>query len=298
MDATHIQLLARWAGGSLPGGDALVSRVCTDSRKLEKGDLFVALRGENFDGHRFVDQAVKLGAAGAVVERGWGVQGGAEAPHSKTQSASTAVSFPLIRVEDTLAALQKMAAEYRRTLPLRVIGLTGSSGKTSTKDFTKAVLGERFRVMATEGNLNNHIGVPLTLLSASSADEIGIVEMGMNHPGEIAPLAAMAGPSVGMITNIGTAHLEFMGSREGIALEKGRLAEALPEDGWLIQNAKDDFARSIAARSKARAVFTGIGGGDVSAEVMETGLTGSRFVARCGDEVAEVFLPVPGVHMI
>ena len=286
MDATSLNTLAQWAEGNLAGGDPsrTVTRVCTDSRQLVPGDLFVALRGENFDGHGFVPKAAEAEAAGALVD--------------ETYDGKPSPGFALIRVDDTLQALQAIAARYRASLPLRVVALTGSSGKTSTKDFVAAVFAERYRVLKTEGNFNNHIGVPLTLLRASAADEIGIIELGMNHPGEIAPLAAMAAPEAGIITNIGTAHIEFMGSREAIAIEKGRLAEALPQRGFLVQNAGDDFSGSIAARSKALAVMTGIGKGDVSAEVLETGITGSRFIVRRSGEEAEVTLPVPGVHMI
>jgi len=286
VDATPLQLLAQWANGTLTGDNPAqtVTRVCTDSRKLEPGDLFLALRGENFDGHGFVLQAASSGAAAAVVEASFA----GELPEG----------FPVIRVADTLQALQSIATRYRASLPLRVVALTGSSGKTSTKDFVAAVLAEKYRVVKTEGNFNNHIGLPLTMLRASAADELGVFELGMNHPGEIAPLAAMAAPEVGIITNIGVAHIEFMGSREAIAQEKGMLAEALPASGQLVLGAADDYSEAIARRSPARVVTTGIGCGDLSATVLETGFGASRFRVQAGDEQAEVTLPVPGLHMI
>ncbi|XHR28322.1 MAG: UDP-N-acetylmuramoyl-tripeptide--D-alanyl-D-alanine ligase [Chthoniobacteraceae bacterium] len=286
MDATSLQLISQWANGTLAGGEPArtVTRVCTDSRRLRPGDLFIALRGEAFDGHQFVAAAAQGGAAAAIVD---GAYTGEPEP-----------GFTLIRVADTLKALQDIAAAYRASLPMRVIALTGSSGKTSTKDLLAAVLGRTFRVLKTEGNFNNHIGVPLTLLSAGVEHEIGIVEMGMNHPGEIAPLAAMATPESGVITNIGTAHIEFLHSREGIAEEKGRLAEALPPNGFLILKADDDFSTYIAHRSAARVITAGIGLGDFSAEVLETGISGSRFIVRGKGEEAKVSLPVPGLHMI
>ena len=284
MDATSLQLVAQWAGGILTGGnpEQTLTRVCTDSRKLEAGDLFVALRGENFDGHAFLAQAAAAGAVAAVVEHSCADQPG----------------IALIRVADTLQALQSLASHYRASLPICVLALTGSSGKTSTKDFVAAVLAERFRVIKTEGNFNNHIGLPLTMLRASAADEIGVFELGMNHPGEIAPLAALAAPEAGIITNIGMAHIEFMGSREAIAQEKGMLAEALPASGFLVLNAADAFSASIAHRTSARTITTGIGGGEVSATLLQSGFEGSRFRVRAGEEEAEVALPVPGVHMI
>jgi len=268
-------------------GDTLaqsVTRVCTDSRKLAQGDLFLALRGELFDGHRFAAQAAAQGAAAVVVE------------HSFEDALPE--NFAVIRVADTLQALQSMASRYRASLPLRVVALTGSTGKTSTKDFLAAVLGEKFRVVKTEGNFNNHIGLPLTMLQASAADQIGVFELGMNHPGEIAPLAAMAAPEVGIITNIGTAHMEFMGSREAIALEKGMLAEALPASGHLMLNASDEFCESIARRCLAPTTTTGIERGDLTATLLETGFEGTRFRVRAGKEEAEVSLPVPGLHMV
>jgi len=292
MDSTPFQLLTRWSGGTLLQGDPgrAVTRVCTDSRSLEPGDLFVALRGETFDGHAFVAEAARRGAAGALVDASF---------EANFEANGIDAAFGLIRVDDTLAGLQALARGYRATLPLRVVALTGSSGKTSTKDFTAAVLGERFRVTKTQGNFNNHIGLPLTILRASSDDEIGIFEIGMNHPGEIAPLAALAAPDVAVITNIGVAHIEFLGSREAIAQEKGMLAEALPASGSLVMNAADDFCASIAARTPARTVLAGLtADAAVRGTVLETGFGGSRFLVRAGEEEAEVALPVPGLHMV
>jgi len=286
VDATSLQLLAQWANGTLDGGNPsqTVTRVCTDSRSLEAGDLFVALRGENFDGHKFVAQVAAGGAAAAVVDLSY--QGGPIG------------DCALIRVADTLQALQAIATRYRASLPLRVVALTGSTGKTSTKDFVAAVLAEKFRVVKTEGNFNNHIGLPLTMLRASAADEIGVFELGMNHPGEIAPLAAMTAPEVGIITNVGMAHIEFMGSREAIAQEKGMLAEILPASGFLVLNAGDEFSESIVRRSPAQPILTGIEKGDLRAELLETGFDSNRFRVLSREEETEVSLPVPGLHMI
>jgi UDP-N-acetylmuramoyl-tripeptide--D-alanyl-D-alanine ligase len=285
MDATTFEKIAHWAEGRLEAGDprGTVTNVCTDSRALKAGDLFVALRGEKFDAHTFIAEAAKRGAAGAIVE---------EFP------AELPPGFAVIRVADTLRGLQQLGANYRRTLSLQVVGLTGSNGKTSTKDLTAAALGENFQVTKTEGNFNNHIGVPLTLLRARDADQIGVFEMGMNHPGEIAPLAAMAAPEVGIITNIGMAHIEFMGSREAIAQEKGMLAEALPPSGTLILSAHDDFSQAIAARSKADVVLAGIGKGEVFASDLHAHATGTKFVLHADGHKADAELSVPGEHMV
>lgn len=285
MNALTLQTIAGYAGATLRQGDPArdVRTINSDSRSLEAGELFLALRGERFDGHEFVEQAVTLGAAGAIVADDF--------------SAPAPADFALISAPDPLAAYQRIAREYRRSLSLRVIGITGSNGKTSTKDFTAAVLGRRFRVLKTEGNLNNHIGVPRTLLSAGWEDEIAIVEMGMNHPGEIAPLAEMAAPDVAIITNIGEAHLEFMLTREAIALEKGMLAEALSKEGCLIMPASDPFVGSIAQRTRARVVTVGLDQGDVRGSGFEQDLNGSRFTVNAEGESAAVSIPTPGVHM-
>ena len=285
MDATTFEKIAGWAEGRLVAGEPgdKVSVVCTDTRALKAGDFFVALRGENFDAHTFVAEAARRGAAGAMVQ---------EVP------ADLPPGFAVVLVADTLAGLQKLGANYRRTLPLQVVGLTGSNGKTSTKDLTASVLGEHFQVTSTDGNLNNHIGVPLTLLRARRSDQVGVFEMGMNHPGEIAPLAAMVAPDVAIITNVGMAHIEFMGSREAIALEKGMLAEALQPSGTLILSAHDEFSLALAARTKADTVLAGIGIGEVFASELRAHFSGTKFRLHADGRSVEAELSVPGEHMV
>src|SRR6185503_12825021 len=145
--------------------------------------------------------------------------------------------FALLRAGDTLKAYQQLAANYRASLGLKVLAITGSNGKTSTKDFAAAVLARKFRVTKTEGNFNNHVGLPRTILEAMPEDEIGVWEIGMNHPGEIGSLARIAKPDAAIITNVGVAHIEFMGSRDAIAKEKGALAQAVGPEGTVILNA-------------------------------------------------------------
>lgn len=285
MEPTRLDQLARWAGGTLTqgGGASNATTICTDSRTLKAGDLFLALRGEKFDAHTFIAEAAKLGAIGVVAE---------EVPEGLP------ADFAVIRVPDTLRALQQMASDYRRSLPLQVINITGSNGKTSTKDLTACVLAQRFQTCKTEGNLNNHIGLPLTILRSKQADQVGVWEIGMNHPGEIAPLAAIAAPDVGIITNIGVAHIEFLGSREAIAQEKGMLAEALKPSGYLILSAEDDFTASIAARTKADVITGGIEKGDVQASDVQPHSNGVRFRLHSDGQSVEAELPVPGIHMV
>lgn len=283
MDAIALHDLAVACGGRLHRGvgSALARRVSKDTRALAAGDLYWCLRGENFDGHDFVAAAVDAGAIGAVAERAVAVPEG----------------FSLILVSDTLAALQQLAAWHRARLRAKVVCVTGSNGKTSTKDFTAAIAATRFSVSKTEGNLNNHIGLPLTILSASPEDEVAVWEIGMNHPGEIAALARLARPDIGIITNVGVAHIEFLGSREAIAREKGALGEALSEGGALILPRSEEFAPALAAATVARVVEVGDGAA-VRAERVRSSGQGAEFDLIAGAERIPAYLPVPGSHMV
>jgi UDP-N-acetylmuramoyl-tripeptide--D-alanyl-D-alanine ligase len=286
VDATTLGTISKWAGGELLRGDAAarVTDICTDSRALKPGDLFLALRGENFDGHHFAAKAADQGAAGVLVD---------QVPDGLPEN------FAVIKVADTLIALQQIAANYRRSLPLKAVVITGSNGKTSAKDFTAAVLGGRFKVIKTEGNLNNHIGLPLTILNARSDDQIGVFEIGMNHPGEIAPLAKIAKPDVGIITNVGVAHIEYMGSRDAIAQEKGMLAEALEPGGHLLLAADDDYSESISQRTNATTVFVGGERGGIRAEDIVQDFEGTKFTLLGNDgRAVRATLSVPGRHMV
>jgi UDP-N-acetylmuramoyl-tripeptide--D-alanyl-D-alanine ligase len=286
MDPLSLHKIAEFAQGSLTADDPgqTVSRVSTDSRTIQAGDLFVPLRGENFDGHKFVEQAIERSAAGAMVEESW--------------KGTAPKTFALIRVPDTLAGYQNLAASYRRSLPLKVIVITGSNGKTSTKDFLAATLSRGFRVTKTEGNFNNHVGLPQTILTASSNDEVAVWEIGMNHPGEIAALSEIAAPDAAIITNVGLAHIEFMGSREAIAVEKGALAEAVGPDGIVILNADDPFSEGIAGRTRAKVIFAGVENGSVRAIEVSQSPTGCEFTILEGAHRCRAQLPVPGIHMV
>ena len=266
-------------------GDIMVtSGVSTDTRELTGGCVFFALRGENFNGDQFAATALAAGAALAIVHRWTG-----DLPEN------TAV----IEVDDTLLALQRLAIWWRKQLDIPVIAITGSNGKTSTKDFTAAVLSRKFNVSATRGNLNNHIGVPLTILSTTSEHTAAVWEMGMNHSGEIAPLCQIARPKYGIITNIGTAHIEFLGTREAIAEEKGMLGRALPADGIFFLPATCDFRDYLRQRTKATMIAVGNGRGVVRAENLKLEAGGTIFdLVIEGEEPVEVSLPVPGKHMV
>ena len=266
------------------GGVMVSGGVATDTRALPQGSAFFALRGENFNGDTFAAKALTAGAAVAIVQH-WEGEG----------PPDTAV----IVVADTLFALQRLALWWRKQLDLPVVAITGSNGKTSTKDFTAAVLARKFNVSATRGNLNNHIGVPLTVLGTTTDHTAAVWEMGMNHSGEIAPLCEIARPKYGIITNIGTAHIEFLGTREAIADEKGMLARALPADGILFFPAACDFNEYLRQRSRAAMVAVGNGRGLVRAENLRFEVDGTSFTLVIeGEATAEVTLTVPGRHMV
>src|SRR6266513_3798279 len=286
MNRLSILEIAEFAGAAVSSGHGKTSidKISTDSRTLKHGELFVALRGENFDAHSFVESVAKAGAAGAIVDSNW--------------TGKIPENFALIRTEDTLQAYQNLAANYRKSLPLKVVAITGSNGKTSTKDFTAAVLGRRFRVTKTQGNFINHVGLPRTMLEATSQDEVAVWEIGMNHPGEVAVLAKLAAPDAAIITNIGTAHIEFMGSREKIAKEKGALAEAVAANGRVILNADDSFTKTIAARARGKVILAGISAGMIRADEISQSATGTDFTILEGAHRCRAQLPVPGLHMV
>src|ERR1700731_1487739 len=286
MSPLSILQIAELAGAKLEEGDGKISieRISTDSRTIKKGELFVALRGENFDGHKFIEATAKAGAVGAIVDLQW--------------NGKVPAKFTMIRAEDTLLAYQNLAANYRKGLSIRVLAITGSNGKTSTKDFAASVLGRKFRVTKTQGNFNNHVGLPRTILEATSKDEAAVWEIGMNHPGEVAPLARIAAPNAAIITNIGVAHIEFMGTREAIAKEKGALAEAVAAEGTVILNADDPFSKKIAERTRAHVIFAGTKEGTVRAINIQQSADGSEFTIIEGAHRCRAQLPVPGFHMV
>ena len=285
MKPVSLQQVAKFCGGTLLQGKAaaMVSHVSTDSRKITAGDVFVALKGEKFDAHSYLEQVDKAGAAAVLV----------------SQPVEAVLGCAVIQVQDTLVGLQALAQAYRAWHQPLVIGITGSNGKTSTKDFTAAILSKRFKVSATKGNLNNHIGVPLTVLATTLEDQVAVWEIGMNHAGELAPLCKIAQPKYGIITNIGTAHIEHLGSRDAIADEKGTLARVLPEDGILFISASCDYHDFLRERTKASLISVGDGRGIVRAENLRLEPDRSHFTLVIeGDGHAEVCLPVPGRHMV
>ena len=291
MDKTPLAEIASMCGAKLlrEALGVTVSHISKDTRTLRPGDLYIGLRGDHFDGNAFAVQAIEKGAAAVLLD-------------SPAEAERLSGSVPVLLAENSLTALTKLAAAWRAKLNLKVLGITGSSGKTSTKEFAAAVLGSKFKVVKTQGNLNNHIGLPLSILAASSSDTAAVWEIGMNHPGEIAPLAALAQPNCAIITNIGTAHIEYMKNRDAIALEKGMLAEAVPAEGSVILPAEDDKTESIAARCRAKVVLTGINNGNLTAtEIMPTQIGMSfRVLVHAGEQTtnAQASIAVQGLHMV
>ena len=226
--------------------------VTTDSRVCPPGSIFFALKGESFDGNAFAEKALQSGCAYAIIDDSTyyvdiPVSDTVTPSGAVTDDASVCVDNRMILVDDVLSTLQQLACLHRKTLGIKVIGITGTNGKTTTKELTAAVLSKKYDTLFTQGNLNNHIGVPLTLLKLTKENEIAIIEMGANHPGEIRDLAIIAQPDFGLITNIGYAHLEGFGSFEGVVRTKGELYEYLREAGGKIFiNSNNELLTKIA----------------------------------------------------
>ena len=283
MKELTLKQIADWCGGKVSARfeHLRVSRMQSDSRKVRSGDLFVALKGAKADGHDFAETAINHGAVAALVSR----------PISE--------KLPSIEVEDTLRAYGEIAAGYRKLTGVKVVGITGSVGKTTTKEMTASVLEAAYHTAKTEGNHNNNLGLPMTIMDMPENTEVAVLEMGMNHSGELAPLCEMTRPKIGIITSIGTSHMEYLGSRENIAREKCTLARCLPEDGFMIFPADCDYADMIRQSTRAACIDCGIGAGTVRAENPVSTENGTRFILSIPDFCREeVELPVHGRHMV
>ncbi len=281
-------------GGSLFSGSAesRFTGAVIDSREAQAGDLFFPLQGEKENGHRYILPALQQGAAGALLE-------------NKEIKNFGGTVFPagraVLAVEDALLALQQLASFHRSRFELPLLAVTGSNGKTTTKDFLAAVLARRFHVLKTEGNLNNHIGLPLMLLRLQAGHQAAVLEMGMSGRGEIARLASLCRPSLGMITNIGEAHLEMLGSRENIARAKGELLESMGPGSTLFLNADDPFLRRLGKRFHGEVFTFGFAeDADYCLHRYEPGAGGYTFDVRLpGGKGRERFWsPLPGRHNV
>lgn len=263
--------------------DQIFKGISTDTRKTQPGDLFIALKGERFDGHDYLPAALESGAAGVVVSR------------EDINAPGDIIRFV---VNDTLEALQRIGRFQRQRFDIPLIAITGSNGKTSTKDMLAAVLSARYKVLKTEANFNNEIGLPQTLLNLNKAHQVAVVEMGMRGQGQIHALAEIALPSVGVITNVGETHIELLGSVENIAKAKAELVEAIGESGLVILNADDKHVKAMSKMTKAKIIEYGLQNGDIRAEDIVLDSSGVSFVCQSPKGNFPVFVPVVGKHNV
>lgn len=275
-----LEQVARWCGARLLGVDLQVVAVCTDSRAVVPGSLFVALKGERFDGHEHAAAAVEAGAAAVLVQR------------------RLDLAAPQLLCADTQAALGDLAAGIARGRPATVLALTGSNGKTTVKTLLASILAGVGPTHANPGNRNNEIGLPLAVIEAPEDARFAIYEMGAGKPGDIAYLTAIARPDIALVNNIGPAHLERMGTLAGIAETKGAIYEALPADGTAVINADDAFCEVFARRAAGRRIirFGLEGGADVRALAPRLAAESTAFVLRTPAGEVAVELPLPGEH--
>lgn len=278
--------VAQACGGKLYGGqDDLreAAGVVIDSRKAEEGSIFIATKGERADGHDFIPQVAAKGALGVVCEK---IPEGAELPY--------------ILVEDSFVALKKIAEYYRQQLSVQVVGITGSVGKTSTKEFIAGVLSQKYSVLKTQGNFNNEVGLPLTVLSIREEHQVAVLEMGISDFGEMHRLSKIARPDICVITNIGQCHLENLGSRKGILQAKSEIFDFMNPEGDIFVNGDDDMLSDVKAKIGKTPVHFGMAPSNeiYASDVMNKGLLGSRAMIHMGSYVFPVEIPLPGGHMV
>jgi len=288
-----LRQIAHWSSAEFEGAGAdglAAAGYSIDSRTIGNGELFFAIRGERFDGHDFITAAMERGAVAAVVSR------------EKLADARIAVgSRPLLIVDDTLKALQQLAAAVRRHWGKRVIGITGSAGKTTTKEAVAKVLSTKFSVLKSQGNLNNGYGLPLQLLKLEMTHEVAVIEMGMSHSGEIAALAFIAAPDWGVVTNVGNAHAQnFPDGIAGIARAKYELVAALPSHGTAFLNCDDAYVAQFGRDFRGKAVYFGRGPcADPKAQsVTPMGMEGQTIEVRAGEQHATLHLHLLGEHNV
>jgi UDP-N-acetylmuramoyl-tripeptide--D-alanyl-D-alanine ligase len=280
----------------------VITEAAIDSRQVIPGSLFVAIPGERVDGHDFIGEAFRRGASFALIQRDvdsslrtLDLRGGL------TVDPAFDLNSPLcLRVDNTVSALQRIARFWRRKLNLRVVGITGSVGKSTTKEVVAQVLSQRYRTLKSPGNLNNEIGLPLTVLRLGSGYEHAVLEMGFYVPGEIAFLCDIAQPQVGVVSNVGTVHAERAGSQENIFLGKSELVQSLPEDGVAVLNFDDPWVRKMEEKTRARVFFYGLSPeSELWADNVEgLGLDGIRFRLHYHRETLHVRIPMIGRHSV
>ena len=281
-----LKQLAAACGGELVNcdGDITAADVVTDSRKAAEGTVFVALRGEKFDGHNFVAHTFESGAVCCVVDKAF----------------DNAKGYSVIVVDDTYKALRDIAAFYRSRFHIPSVAITGSVGKTSTKDMVSCVLGARYNVLKTEGNFNNEIGLPLTAFRLDNSHELAVFEMGMSAFGEISRLTRIAAPETAILTNIGFSHIEHLGSQENILKAKLEVLEGMPEDGTVILNGDDPYLRGAVETVPCETLTYGIESKDcdITATNIEKSHNGTAFEVKVDGQVYKAKINAPGVHHV
>ncbi len=280
-------------GGKLTRGELSIGfkDVSTDSRKVRPGELFIALKGERYDGHNFLQQAISRGAVGLMVKK---------AALRSFPPQADRQGITVIEVNDTLNALGQIARYWRQRHPIPLAAITGTNGKTTTKEMLAMILEHSFKVLKSQGNFNNLVGVPLTLLRLSTEHQIAVVELGANQPGEIARLTEITEPQVGVITNVSDSHLEFFRTREGVARAKGELFRTLKSSSSAVFNADDLRVVELAESYPGKKLSFGIKSqADVRAEdILPLGMKGTKFKLSAPDEWISLNLPLPGLANI
>ncbi|NLK96930.1 MAG: UDP-N-acetylmuramoyl-tripeptide--D-alanyl-D-alanine ligase [Epulopiscium sp.] len=265
--------------------EVIITGISTDSRRISFGDLFIPLTGENFDGHHFIPQAFEKGAKACLSERR-----DALPPEGKF----------IIQVENSKQALMDLAAYYRSLFAIPVVAVTGSVGKTSTKDMIASVLSQHYKVLKTQGNYNNEIGVPLTIFQLNKEHEVAVIEMGMNHFGEIHNLSKIAKPNIAVITNIGVSHIENLGSQEGILQAKSEIFDYLKEDGVAVLNGDDYFLKTLIGKIPFEIVYFGLETYHqvYAKNIQSQGVDGTEADFVLGEQEVHIQIPSPGKHMV
>lgn len=281
LEATGGQLLVK-------GDEQQFTSISTDSRTLSPGGLFVALKGEQFDGHQFIAQAVSRGGSGVIVDQG-------EVENIGLRD----LQVPVVGVPDTLRAFGDLAEFWRRLYPVPVVAITGSNGKTTTKEMVASILDRSWKVLKNQGTFNNLVGLPITLLQLNNTHQAAVVELGMNQPGEIKRLTEIVSPDVGLITNIQPAHLQGLGTLEGIEAAKGELFAGMAASATIVVNRDDPRVLNLASSFPGRQVSFSVNGesADITLDrILAMDVDGSRFLLKLPEETLEIDLPVLGLH--
>lgn len=273
------EILQSTEGELLKGDrDKWVSGISTDSRQINKGDLFIALKGDKFDGHNFIEEVIKKGGCGVII----------------SQEVKSILPDITIKVKDTLVALGKLAAYYRQKFKIPIVGITGSNGKTTTKEMTATLLAQKFNVIKSKSSFNNAIGLPLTLLDLKNTTQVAVVEIGMNQQGEIKYLTEIAKPTIAIITNIGEAHIGYLKTRENIAKEKSQILEPAQ---IAILNRDDDYLNKI--KFKGKLITYGIhNSADIRAQDIFQDINGLNLTLNLPDDNYKLTLPILGLHNV